>query len=518
MASPSEKTEAAPVGVEPMSFLRPDPFGLVIFGATGDLTARKLIPALFDLAHTNHLPEKFYILGTARRDWSEEKFRDEMKTAVTEQGRFRPQDEDSWRRFAACLHYQSLDAGNSASYEQLRRRLEELDGKHGVPGNTLYYLAVDPHLYPEIVEQLGRAGLAAASVAGRGWRRIVIEKPFGHDLASARRLNTQVRGVFQEEQVYRIDHYLGKETVQNLMVFRFANGLFEPIWNRRYVDHVQLTVAEELGVVDRAGFYDQAGAVRDMIQNHLLQVLCLVAMEPPSSVEARPVQQEKLKVLQALRPPDRRCLGECAVRGQYGPGAIGGKSVAGYREEKGVRPDSPTETFAALRLEIDNWRWAGVPFYLRTGKCLHRKGSQITIQFREAPLQLFACTLMEPCEPNRLTIRLQPDEGIDLRFIAKQPGLEVIGHTVEMDFSYGAELKARTPEAYETLLLDVLQGDSLLFAEGDWIESAWERLLPLLEAWAAEPPADFPNYAAGTWGPKQADALMTRDGRRWHLT
>jgi len=347
---------------------------------------------------------------------------------------------------------------------------------------------------------------------------VVIEKPFGHDAATARQLNTCVQEVFQEEQVYRIDHYLGKETVQNLMVFRFANGIFEPLWNRNFIDHVQITVAETLGVEHRAGFYETAGALRDMIQNHLLQLLCLTAMEPPASFEAAPVQQEKVKVLQAIRPLNARPLEEVAVRGQYGPGRVNSKEGVGYRQEPNVQPDSSTETFAAVKLELDNWRWAGVPFYLRTGKRLPQRGSQISIQFRDAPLHLFACTPMEPCEPNLLTLRLQPDEGIGLRFIAKEPGLHVVGRSVQMDFSYRGSFESDSPSAYETLLLDCLEGDRMLFAQGDWVEAAWRLLDPLLKAWAETPPKDLPNYAAGTWGPAEAQALIERDGRHWHLS
>lgn len=498
---------------------RPEPCGIVIFGATGDLTARKLIPALYNLARLKRLPENFYVLGLARREWTQEKFREQMQAGVQEHGPSLASEERSvWEDFVRRLHYQPLDAKDPAAFQQLAKRLEQLDREHGVLGNCVFYLAVAPGLYAVIAEHLGQAGLAAAEANSEGWRRIIFEKPFGHDLESARRLNAQIRAVFGEQQIYRIDHYLGKETVQNLAVVRFANGIFEPIWNRNFIDNVQITVAEDLGVEGRAGFYEGAGAVRDMIQNHLLQVLCLTAMEPPSSFEADPVRQEKLKVLQAIHPLSLSQLDLMAARGQYGPGRIGERKVPGYREEEGVRADSPTETFAALKLEIDNWRWAGVPFYLRTGKRLAKKSSQVAIQFRDAPLHLFACTPMGACEPNLLTLRLQPDEGIDLRFVVKQPGLQVVGEAVEMDFSYGGSLKAETPTGYETLLLDCLEGDSMLFSRGDWVERAWQVLDPLLVVWAENPPADFPNYASGTWGPAAAQALVEREGRRWHLS
>jgi len=491
---------------------RLDPAGIVIFGASGDLTARMLLPALFDLARSRRLPEKFYILGCARRPISADQFRDAMQRSVTERGRFRPENDSEWKEFGQRLEYLSVDGANPADYERLRARLGELDRRHGVPGNHLFYLAAPPSVYSSTVENLGRAGLATPG-GGNGWARLVLEKPIGHDQRSARELNQRVREVFREELVYRIDHFLGKETVQNLAVFRFANGMFEPLWNRNHIDHVQITVAETLGVEHRAAFYETAGAVRDMIQNHLLQLLCLVAMEPPASFEATPVHDEKGKVLQSMRPLDVRQ----AVRGQYGAGPMGKERVPGYRQEEGVRPDSPTETFAALKCEIDNWRWAGVPFYLRTGKRLARKASEISIQFRDAPLELFACTALQPCAPNLLRLRLQPDEGISLRVITKTPGLDVIGRAVALDFGYGEDFDVETPSAYETLLLDCLEGDRMLFARGDWVERAWGLLDPLLEAWAAEPPKDFPNYAAGGWGPAAADELPARDGRRWHL-
>jgi glucose-6-phosphate 1-dehydrogenase len=408
-----------------------------------------------------------------------------------------------------------VDASDSASYEKLRGRLGELDQEASVPGNHLFYLSVSPALYGDIIGQLGAAGLAAEEKGA--WVRVIIEKPFGRDLESARALTQQVQSAFREEQVFRIDHYLGKETVQNLVVFRFANAIYEPLWNRNHIDHVQITVAESLGVEERAGYYDQSGALRDMIQNHLLQVMCLVAMEPPSEFAAAAVRREKLKVMQSIRPMLPREVAHNAVRGQYGAGKLGGKKVAGYREANGVQDDSATETFAALRLEVNDWRWAGVPFYLRTGKSMAEKRSEITIQFREAPLQLFACTALQPCEPNLLTIRIQPDEGIGLRSIVKTPGLDVIGHSVQLDFAYSEAFEGSAPTAYETLLLDALEGDNMLFASGDWVDRAWELVMPVLESWEGDIPKDFPNYEAGSWGPRDADALLERDGRKWHV-
>ena len=492
-----------------------DPCGIVIFGASGDLAARKLLPALFDLYREKHLPGNFYILGAARRSWSDDEFRNRMQKAVAEHSRFGQPSRERWDSFVEKLFYQSLDASKADDYHKLSERMAALDKNQKLNGNHLFYLSVSPALYGGIIEQLGVAGLAQEG-DGR-WVRVIIEKPFGRNWETARDLTRQTQKVFREEQVYRIDHYLGKETVQNLAVFRFANAIYEPLWNRNHIDNVQITVAESLGVEERAGYYDQSGALRDMIQNHLLQVLCLVAMEPPSEFAAEAVRREKLKVLQSIQPMLERDVSLNAVRGQYGPGELGGGKVAGYREEEGVGDDSATETYAALRLFINDWRWAGVPFYLRTGKRLPHKVSEISVQFREAPLQLFACTAMQPCEPNLLTIRIQPDEGIGLRSIVKTPGLDVIGRSVDLDFAYSEEFEGSAPTAYETLLLDCLQGDNMLFASGPWVERAWQLVMPVLNAWEAEKPKDFPNYAAGSWGPAAADELLARDGRKWQL-
>ncbi len=496
-------TQAAPARRETPAASRIESCGIVIFGASGDLTSRKLLPALFSLFRRRRLPENFYILGVARRSLGADRFREQMQGAVGEP------DASAWGEFAPKLDYFSLDATSPESYRRLRQQLEGLDRQHNVAGNYLFYLAVPPELYAPIVAGLGGAGLTAAGAK----RRLIVEKPFGSNRASARQLNALIRGVFPEEQVYRIDHFLGKETVQNVSVLRFANGIFEPLWNRNHIDHVQITGAEDLGVEHRAGFYETAGAVRDMIQNHLLQVLCLIAMEPPASFDARYVHPEKLKVLQALQPLDS----SRAARGQYGPGRLQGREVPGYRQEEGVDPRSLTETYAAVKFELQNWRWAGVPFYLRTGKRMTTKLSEVSVQFRDAPLHLFACTRMQPCEPNLLRLRIQPDEGISLRVIAKTPGLEVVGRSAALDFDYDAGYEAETPSAYETLLLDALEGDSMLFSTGEWVEASWGLIDPLLEAWAAQPPADFPNYGAGSWGPQAADTLLAREGRRLHL-
>jgi len=492
--------------------------GLVIFGATGDLTKRKLLPALFDLYREGRLPKQCYILGVARRPLTTEVFRKDMRASIATQSRFGAPSPATWDAFARNLHYLASDATTLAGLHTVREQLQTLDQERGLVGNHLFYLSVAPTLYAPIITNLGTAGLATQPNGPTApWTRVVIEKPFGYDLTSARQLTQQIHKVFQEEQVFRIDHYLGKETVQNLAVFRFANAIYEPLWNRDHIDHVQITVAEDLGVEGRAHYYDQAGALRDMIQNHLLQLFCLIAMEPPAAFSAEAIHREKLKVLESVRPWTHADVNHNALRGQYDAGTINGESVVGYREEPNVRADSPTESYAALRLFLDNWRWAGVPFYLRTGKRLPRRHSEISLQFREAPLQLFACTALQPCEPNRLTLRIYPNEGIGLHSVVKTPGLEVLGRSVQLDFSYHDGFETQAPSAYETLLLDCLKGDTMLFASDAWIDRAWELLRPILQAWEADIPHNFPNYAAGSWGPADADAFLERDGRHWHM-
>jgi len=481
-------------------------FSLTIFGASGDLTRRKLIPALFALYASRTLPEPFAIVAVARTLMSSEEFRRRMREAVTEFGRVQPPSEAVWDRFAAALHYVSGDPKDPALYARLDEVLRGLEGDR--PQNRLFYCATPPSLYDDIVEHLGASGLARAA---DGWTRIVVEKPFGQDLATARALNRQLAGVFREEQVFRIDHYLGKETVQNLLVLRFGNGIFEPLWNRNHVDHVQIMVAESIGVETRGAYYEEAGALRDMMQNHLLQLLCLIAMEAPVTFEAAPVRDEKNKVMQALRPIDR--ADEVAVRGQYGAGLVDGRPAAAYRSEKGVSPDSRTETYAALRLLVDNWRWAGVPFYLRTGKRLARRASEIVIQFRRTPHMIFRRQPRGP-EANVLVIRVQPDEGMALRVAAKVPGPELRMSPVTLDFRYTDVFGGQPPEAYERLLLDAIAGDATLYARGDWVEQAWALLDPVLESWKADPsPPSL--YDAGSWGPAQAEAFIARDARAW---
>jgi glucose-6-phosphate 1-dehydrogenase len=488
-----------------------DPCTVIIFGASGDLTKRKLVPALYRLTQERLLPAEFAIIGFARSPMSHEDFRAKMKDAILTYSEAKRIDEAVWDSFAKGIFYVAGDVNNAESYRQIRELLDQIDHERGTAGNRVFYLSTSPTLYTEATQQLGAAGLAKPE--GKGWTRIIIEKPFGHDLASAKELNVEVAKVFDEEQVYRIDHYLGKETVQNLMVFRFANGIFEPIWNRRYIDHVQITNAEAIGVEGRGGYYDTAGVLRDMIQNHVFQVLSLVAMEPPINLGANAVRDEKIKAMQAIRPIPRDKVDELVVRGQYAAGAVAGKPAPGYREEKDVPPNSQTDTFTALKLYFDNWRWAEVPFYLRSAKRMPKRVTDIAIQFRKAPLQLFKAVQQE-MEPNVLVIRVQPDEGITLRIGAKVPGQVTRVRWVNMDFRYGASFGVASPEAYERLLLDCILGDSTLYARRDMTERGWEIVMPILDAWANSK-QEIPKYEAGTWGPAEADALIERDGREW---
>ena len=490
------------------------PCCVVIFGASGDLTRRKLIPALYRLVQQRLLPAEFAVVGLARTEMSNEEFRARMKEAVVEFSESKGVDEEVWRSFAESLYYIPGDINNPEDYRKLAETLERVDRERGTGGNRLFYLSLAPKFYAAAVGGLGAAGLSKPKEGS--WVRVIVEKPFGTDLESARTLNCQLHEQFDERQVYRIDHYLGKETVQNLLVFRFANGIFEPLWNRQYVDHVQLTNAESVGVEGRGGYYETAGVVRDMIQNHVFQVLSLVAMEPPASLDAEAVRDEKVKAMHAARVfTPERVRADC-VRGQYGPGSIAGKSVAGYRQEPDVAPDSTTETFAALKMYFDNWRWAGVPFYVRSGKRLPKRVTEIAIGFKNAPLQLFGEQAAGQTSPNQLVIRIQPDEGITLRFAAKIPGQTTSVRDVNMDFRYGASFGVQLAEAYERLLLDCVLGDSTLYARSDMAERGWELVMPILDEWAStKAGVQFPDYEAGTWGPQSAHDLIERDGRRW---
>jgi glucose-6-phosphate 1-dehydrogenase len=489
----------------------PDACALVVFGASGDLTARKLVPALYNLARMRMLPTGFSVVGMARREWSDEQFRALMKEAVAKYSR-EPIEEEIWDSFASDLHYVQGSFDDEDAYTRLGVRLEKQDAGHGAGGNRLFYLATPPDAYSVIAERLGAAGLARS--ASGGWTRLVVEKPYGRDLVSARTLDEHVGNVFRERQIYRIDHYLGKETVQNILVFRFGNGIFEPIWNRRYVDNVQVSVGETVGVEGRGGYYEDAGALRDMVQNHLMQVLALVAMEPVAALSGDAVRDEKAKVFQAIVPIEN--VGRDTVRAQYASGAILGKSVPGYREEEGVSPRSNTETYTAMKLMIENWRWADVPFYLRTGKRLPKRATEVAITFKTPPLQLFRqMGGGDAPTPNLLVLRIQPDEGISLRFGAKVPGTRGDVRPVNMDFRYGTSFGTDPPEAYERLLLDAIIGDSTLFTRWDSVEAAWSLLTPVIHGWAnGERSLEF--YEAGSWGPDGAEALTEADGRTWH--
>ncbi|MBA2255545.1 MAG: glucose-6-phosphate dehydrogenase [Chloroflexi bacterium] len=495
----------------------PDPCTIVIFGATGDLTHRKILPALYNLRRAGLLPPESTVLAFARRNYSDEQYRVEMKDAV---GRFSrvPLEPAIWDDFAAGLHYLQGEFGSVSSYRALEERLQSIDVARGTRGNRLFYLATPPSAYAEIVTNIGKVGLQKEG-KGQGWARMVIEKPFGHDLDSARQLNAELDRVLAERQVYRIDHYLGKETVRNLLVFRFANGIFEPIWNRRYVDHVQITVAEDLGVEGRGSFYEEAGASRDIVQNHMLQLLSLVAMEPPIAFEADALRDEKVRVLHAVDPDwTEERVRQDVVRGQYAAGWVAGKEVPGYREEDEVDPDSSRDTFVALKLEVQNWRWADVPFYLRTGKRLPKRATEIAVRFKRPPLMLFRDAPSEP-EPNLLALRIQPDEGILLRFASKVPELGLDVRSVNMDFTYGSSFSREAPEAYETLILDAMLGDASLFTRSDEVEAAWGIVTPMNETWADWDDRNELDtlhfYEAGSWGPEASDRLVERDGRRW---
>jgi glucose-6-phosphate 1-dehydrogenase len=483
--------------------LTPDPCVLVIFGASGDLTRRKIFPALYALALRRLLPERFAVLGSARSEWTDEEFRSQMEAAVREFGRdeFR---QDVWDSLAEAAVYRALDSSDPEAPDELTGYLAQLDEERGTEGNRVYYLAVPPVAMPQLAEALGKLHDT------EGWTRLIIEKPFGYDQASARQLNQQIWQHFSEEEVFRIDHYLGKETVQNMAALRFANGIFEPIWNRQFIDHVQITVAESIGIEGRADYYERAGAIRDIFQNHMLQLVALTAMEPPSDFTADSVRNEKVKVLRSIHTPGPKHL----VRGQYGRGYVEGIEVPGYRDESGVDPSSLTDTYLAAKLFVDNWRWADTPFYVRTGKRLPRRETTIAIQFKRAPHPPFAESAAEELRPNVLIIHVQPDEGVSLAIAAKVPGLGIKLRTVHMDFVYGGAFHVELPEAYERLILDAMRGDATLFTRADEVDEQWAIVDAIVAAWRRDRPA-FPNYAAGTWGPPSADALLDRDGRSW---
>lgn len=489
-----------------------DPCVMVIFGAAGDLTKRLLIPALYNLARSKLLPQEFAIVGFARSQMSSDDFRTKMSRDFQEFATGSV-EKDLWDWLEQRLYYLSGNFEDASSYQQLQELLATVDKERGTRGNYLFYLATAADFFSEIVRQLGEVGLAREQEGY--WRRVIIEKPFGHDLHSARALNQEVGSVLKESQIYRIDHYLGKETVQNILVFRFGNGLFEPVWNHYYIDHVQITVAETVGVEGRGGFYEGAGALRDMVQNHLFQLLAMIAMEPPLSFDADALRDEKSKLLQAIEPLTPETVLSHTVRGQYGAGTVKGKPAIAYRSEPRVAPDSNTETFVALKLMINNWRWAGVPFYLRTGKVMPQRVSEIAIQFKRVPHLMFRQTSIEELTANFLVLHIQPNEGISLQFGAKVPGPVVRMGAVEMGFHYKDYFGTKPSTGYETLIYDCMIGDATLFQRADNVEIGWSVVTPILDVWKALPPRSFPNYAAGTWGPVDADHLLLRDGRQW---
>ncbi|WP_256105392.1 glucose-6-phosphate dehydrogenase [Streptomyces sp. ODS05-4] len=484
------------------------PSGLVIFGVTGDLSRKKLMPAVYDLANRGLLPPGFSLIGFARREWEDEDFADEVYQAVKEHART-PFRDEVWQQLSQGMRFVQGDFDDDEAFETLKKTMQELDAAQGTGGNFAFYLSVPPKFFPLVVQQLRKHGLADQKDGA--WRRAVIEKPFGHDLTSAKELNEIVHEVFAPDQVFRIDHYLGKETVQNILALRFANTLFEPVWNRSYVDHVQITMAEDIGIGGRAGYYDGIGAARDVIQNHLLQLLALTAMEEPAAFDANALAAEKTKVLGAVKLP--KDLGKSTVRGQYAAGWQGGARAVGYLEEEGINPASTTDTYAAIKLEIDNRRWAGVPFYLRTGKRLGRRVTEIAVVFQRAPHSPFDQTATEELGQNALVIRVQPDEGVTLRFGSKVPGTSLEVRDVSMDFAYGESFTESSPEAYERLILDVLLGDANLFPRTEEVELSWKILDPIEQFWDKHgKPA---QYESGTWGPVEADDMLARDGRSW---
>jgi glucose-6-phosphate 1-dehydrogenase len=510
MNRPAEQPQSNPLREGLSARAVPQPCTIVIFGATGDLTHRKLIPALYNLAADGELPPAVTVVGFARRKKNDDDFRRDLEEATRKFSRQSVRDE-IWKTFAQSIFYHESDFGDESGYKSLAAKLDKIDKERGTRGNRLFYFAVGPDQFEPILKHLKSAGLNQAREGS--WARVIVEKPFGSDLASARELNRLVRSSFTEEQTYRIDHFLGKETAQNILVLRFANAIFEPLWNTRYIDHVQITAAETLGVEGRAGYYEGAGALRDMVQNHLLQLLCLVAMEAPTDLSADSVRDEKVKVVRALRRMGEKQVAIDVVRAQYAEGAINGQPVAGYRAEEKVDPKSMTETFVALRLNMDNWRWWDVPIYMRVGKRLPKSGTEISVHFKKAPLVLFN---KESTGENVLVIRIQPDEGISLRMQAKMPGTSFLIEPVKMDFHYGTSFGKASPEAYERLLLDAMSGDATLFARRDEVEEAWAFIDIIENAWVAKkdaPPLFF--YPAGSWGPEEADELLARDGRAW---
>jgi glucose-6-phosphate 1-dehydrogenase len=492
------------------------PNAMVVFGGSGDLAHRKIVPALYNLELNRLLPQHFAMIGVSRSPFTHDEYRADMRKAVEEFSRTRPVQPQVWDSFASRMYYVTGSTDDPATYGKVGDLLEQVEHEHGTDGNRLFYMSLIPNLFPGAIEGIGKSGIGGRGY-DRAWSRVVVEKPFGHDLNSARELQALVIKVFPERDVFRIDHYLGKESVQNIIALRFANGIFEPVWNHHYVDHVQITVAESIGIEHRGHFYETAGAIRDIIQNHALQLLALIGMEPPATIEPEEVRNEKVKVLKALRRMRDAVVYRNVVRGQYGHGWVDGQPVPGYREEPDVAPDSMVETYVAAEFLVDNWRWAGTPFFLRTGKRLPKRATEVVVQFRAAPHLPFGGAAQEGLEPNALVLRIQPNEGITLKLGAKVPGPSMQVRSVNMDFSYGTSFADDLPDAYERLLLDVMVGDPTLFPRWDSVEEAWQIIQPILDRWAEQPPPDFPNYEAGEWGPKEADELISRHSpaRRW---
>jgi len=498
------------------SLKRAEPCVFVIFGATGDLTARKLVPALYNMAKEGQLPSHFACVGFARRDKNDEIFRNEMYEAVSKYSRTKPVDPEIWKEFSQCLFYHRSNFNEDDGYDSLNKYMKQLDQQLGTKGNRVYYLSTQPTFFPVIANMLSKHKLIYDQNETKKWSRVIIEKPFGRDLESAIDLQREVEQYLSENQIYRIDHYLGKETVQNLMVFRFSNAIFEDLWNNHHIDHVQMTVAEDIGIGTRGKLWEESGSLRDIVQNHMMQVLSLATMEPPTSFDSGAIHDEKVKVLESIRAIPTDQFHDYVIRGQYGEGYVDGELVKSYRQEDNVSPTSDVETYVALKLFIDNWRWAGVPFYLRTGKHLPKKVTDISVVFKHAPGVLFN-QAESRLQQNILSIRIQPDEGISLKMNCKVPGLASPLQPVKMDFRYGQYFGLEPPEAYERLITDCMSGDGTLFARWDEVKASWKLLSPVLDRWHQEPPKDFPNYPAGSWGPESANALIERDGRKWCL-